>query len=72
MELFQGESFDRVITLCAEEAENCPVWLGEGEKFHRAFDDPFAAQGTEEQKMAEYRRVLREIQQQLPHLLAVS
>lgn len=38
-------SFDLVITLCSGAAENCPVWLGGGERLHMGFADP-AAQST--------------------------
>ena len=35
--------FDLAITVCDDAAENCPVWLGRGQKVHIGFPDPAAA-----------------------------
>jgi len=32
-----------VITVCDDAAENCPVWLGQGQRVHIGFPDPAAA-----------------------------
>jgi arsenate reductase len=40
---FKGQSFDVVITVCDDAAENCPVWLGQGQRVHIGFPDPAAA-----------------------------
>ena len=37
---FRGQAFDRVITVCDSAAEECPVWLGKGQRLHRSFPDP--------------------------------
>ncbi len=39
---FREASFDLVITLCSGAAEDCPVWLGGGERLHMGFADPAA------------------------------
>lgn len=44
-----------VITLCAEEV--CPVFVGDVEKLHWPFEDPAAATGSDEDKLAAFRRV---------------
>jgi arsenate reductase len=31
---FRGREFDLVVTVCDDAAENCPVWLGRGQKVH--------------------------------------
>jgi arsenate reductase (thioredoxin) len=41
---FRGKSFDVVITVCDDAAEECPVWLGHGQREHIGFPDP--AKGT--------------------------
>jgi arsenate reductase len=43
VEEFFDQEFDVVITVCADAAENCPVWLGRGFKTHIGFPDPAAA-----------------------------
>jgi arsenate reductase len=58
---FQGKSFDAVITVCDDAAENCPVWLGKGRRVHIGFSDPAQAKGSEEEKMAAFRQVRDEI-----------
>jgi arsenate reductase len=67
---FKDADFDLVVTVCDSAAEECPVWLGKGRRLHRAFRDPFAAQGTDEQKMNVYRAVRDEIVREIPKLLA--
>lgn len=56
--------FDIVITVCGHADETCPVFPGDTRKIHHGFDDPpkLAANATtEEQTLAPYRRVCREI-----------
>ena len=49
---------DLVITLCGHADEHCPVISNPNVvKWHWGFDDPAKATGTEEQIMAEFRRV---------------
>ena len=40
---FRDAPFDVVITVCDDAAENCPVWLGQGQRVHIGFPDPAAA-----------------------------
>jgi arsenate reductase (thioredoxin) len=58
---FLDQSFDYVITVCDQAREACPVFPGEHESIHWGFDDPAAAQGTDEQRLAVFRRVMGEI-----------
>ncbi|MCW5873690.1 MAG: arsenate reductase ArsC [Anaerolineales bacterium] len=69
-EVFQGEHFDLVVTLCADADENCPTWLGSaGGRRHLSFPDPATARGSEEQIMPIYRQVLKDIGAKVPDLL---
>jgi len=58
---FLDQSFDYVITVCDQAREACPVFPGEHESIHWGFDDPAAAEGTEEERLAVFRRVMGEI-----------
>lgn len=59
---FLSESFDYVITVCDNAKETCPVFVGRVKKrLHIGFDDPAEAKGTEEEILAEFRRVRDEI-----------
>ena len=40
-----GATFDRVVTLCDDARESCPVFPGAGSRTHRAFEDPQGLDG---------------------------
>lgn len=62
---FAGERFDYVITLCGDANEKCPLFFGGVERRHIGFPDPSRATGTEEEVMAEFRRVRDQIRERL-------
>jgi arsenate reductase len=50
--------FGFLITVCGHADANCPaVFPGVGKRMHWEFDDPAAFQGTEEERLREFRRV---------------
>jgi arsenate reductase len=59
-EAFSGEAFDYVITVCDDATEACPYFPGD-RQLHWSFDDPAAATGTEEARLAVFRQVRDEI-----------
>jgi arsenate reductase len=61
IEEFQGGTFAYVVTVCDRARESCPVFPGAATVLHWSFDDPAAAQGTEEERRAVFRRVRDEI-----------
>ena len=65
VDVYRGEVFDLVVTVCDDAAENCPTWLGDGRKVHIGFEDPARAAGTDEERLAVFRRVRDEMRQQL-------
>jgi arsenate reductase len=67
-----GIDFDYVITVCDYANQVCPVFGGDVKTFHRRFDDPYFAEGTTDEILAEFRRVRDEIKafvQTLPESL---
>ena len=62
---FKGQSFDYVLTVCDNAKESCPVFPGHAKRIHNAFEDPAALQGTEEERLALFRRVRNEIRDYL-------
>jgi arsenate reductase (thioredoxin) len=58
---FQGQHLDYVLTVCDNASESCPFFPGNSKRLHRAFDDPAAYQGTEDERLAVFRRVRNEI-----------
>jgi arsenate reductase len=65
---FAAESFDYVLTVCDSARETCPVFPGHGSRIHHSFDDPAALQGSEEERLALFRRVRDEIREYLKEL----
>jgi len=63
---FAGQSFDYVLTVCDNARESCPVLPGAAVKIHSNFEDPAAQQGSEEERLALFRRV----RDQMRHYLA--
>ena len=61
LDRFLGERWDYVITVCDSANESCPVFPGASTRLHWTFDDPSAATGTEELRLAVFRRVRDEI-----------
>jgi arsenate reductase len=59
---FLDRSFDYVVTVCDAAKESCPVFTGEVKhRLHIGFDDPAVATGSEEERLAVFRRVRDEI-----------
>jgi arsenate reductase len=61
LDVYDGQAFDVAITVCDEAREACPFFPGARRQLHWSFDDPSAAIGTEEERLAVFRRVRDEI-----------
>ena len=68
---FRQRSFDLVVTVCDDAAENCPVWLGKGKVMHISFPDPAKAVGTDDEKLLVFRQVRDDIRDKVLELLRV-
>ncbi len=65
---FIDKPFAYVITVCDNARETCPVFSGEvKEQMHIGFEDPAQAAGTEEEILAEFRRIRDEIKETFQH-----
>ena len=62
---FAGQRFDYVLTVCDNARESCPIYPGHANRLHRSFDDPAAVEGSEEERLAAFRRVRDEIRHYL-------
>jgi arsenate reductase len=62
---FAGQQFDYVITVCDNAKESCPVFFGAAQRLHHSFDDPAAVNGSEEERLAVFRRVRDELRRYL-------
>lgn len=61
LEEFLKQQVETVITVCVNADQACPMFPGQGNRYHWAFDDPAHATGTEEEKLEVFRRVRDEI-----------
>ena len=71
-EEYLGRTFDYVVTVCDSARQSCPVFPGEGERFHWGYDDPSAAEGSEEERLAAFRRVFTAISQRVDLFMNVN
>lgn len=57
----KGAELDLVVTVCDSAAEDCPVWLGKGQRMHMGFPDPAKAIGSDGEVMTAFRQVRDDI-----------
>lgn len=62
---FAGQPFDYVLTVCDNARESCPIFPGHAVTIHHSFEDPAAFQGSDEQRLAIFRRVRDELRSYL-------
>ncbi len=58
---FLKQDVETVVTVCGNADQACPVFPGQVNRYHWGFDDPAHATGSEEEKLAVFRRVRDEI-----------
>lgn len=62
---FTGQPFDYVLTVCDNARESCPLFPGNAITIHRSFDDPAMRSGSEQERLAAFRRVRDELREYL-------
>src|SRR5437667_6137065 len=65
LDRYLDERFDKVITVCDDANEACPVFYGARERLHWSFPDPSRATGTEDQQLIVYREVRDSIRERI-------
>lgn len=58
---FLTRDVSTVITVCGNADQACPIYPGQVNRYHWGFEDPAHAKGTEEEVLAEFRRVRDQI-----------
>jgi arsenate reductase (thioredoxin) len=61
MNEFLQAQVETVITVCGNADQACPIFPGQVNRHHWPFEDPAHATGTDEEKLAMFRRVRNEI-----------
>jgi arsenate reductase (thioredoxin) len=62
--------FDWAITVCDSANEACPIFPGGTRRLHWSFDDPSGATGSDQERLALFRRVRDEIRAKIEAFLA--
>jgi arsenate reductase len=65
VEEFAREPMDYVVTVCDNARDACPVFPARTERIHWSFEDPAAVQGSEQERLAEFRRIRDQIQERV-------
>ena len=61
LEQFLGDNWDEVITVCDSANESCPVFPGAKHRRHWSIDDPSGVIGSDEKRLAAFRRARDEL-----------
>lgn len=69
---FLDERFDYVITVCDRARETCPVFPGSENTLHWGLDDPSDVQGTDQDRLAAFRRTQMEVSARLRPFIEVA
>ena len=69
---FAGEHFDQVITVCDNAKESCPVFPATTARIHWSFEDPAAAVGSFDERLAVFRKVRDQIAARLREFVRIN
>jgi arsenate reductase len=69
---FLGQPFDYVITVCDQARQTCPVFPGVHESLHWDYEDPAAAEGTDEERQAVFRTVFIQLSERIDQFIPLA
>ncbi len=69
---FLDQTFDYVITVCDRARATCPVFPGSSNTLHWGLDDPSEVEGSDEEKLAAFRRTETEVSARLRPFIEVA
>lgn len=69
---YLGQRFDYVITVCDEARQVCPVFPGVNGSLHWGYEDPAEATGTEEERLAVFRRVFVQLGERINQFIPLA
>jgi arsenate reductase len=67
---FRDQRWDWVITVCDDANERCPLFPGAARRQHWSFEDPSRASGSDDERLAAFRKVRDQIRARLDGWLA--
>jgi arsenate reductase (thioredoxin) len=69
---YLGAHFDYVVTVCDQARQSCPVFPGVHESLHWGYEDPAEATGTEEERLAVFRRVFIQLGERINQFIPLA
>jgi arsenate reductase len=69
---FVVEPWDYVITVCDRARQACPVFPGRPDAFHWDLEDPAEVQGTDEERLAAFRRTRVELTERIGPFITLA
>lgn len=69
---YLGQQFDYVVTVCDEARQVCPVFPGVHQSLHWGYEDPTEVQGTEEERLAVFRRVFIQLGERINQFVPLA
>jgi arsenate reductase len=69
---YMDQTFDYVVTVCDEARQVCPVFPGVHESLHWGYEDPAEAVGSEDERLAVFRRVFIQIGERVRQFATVT
>ena len=70
VDLYAGEHFDDVITVCDNANESCPTFPGDHRRLHWSLDDPARAEGSVDERLRVFERVRDEIERRIRQFIS--
>jgi ArsR family transcriptional regulator, arsenate/arsenite/antimonite-responsive transcriptional repressor / arsenate reductase (thioredoxin) len=70
-EMFLGQPFDAIVTVCDRVMESCPTFPGDPERVHWSFLDPATIQGTEAEQFRAFEQTGEQLTTRLRLLLTL-
>jgi arsenate reductase len=70
VDVYAGQTFDYVITVCDSAAEACPVFPGTPKRIHLSITDPASIEGTADERLAAFEETVRVLQEHINGFIA--
>jgi arsenate reductase len=69
---YLGQRFDYVVTVCDQARQVCPVFPGVHQSLHWGYEDPAEATGSEEERLAVFRRVFIQMGERINQFIPLA
>jgi protein-tyrosine-phosphatase len=70
-EVFRGQRFDAIITVCDRVLETCPTFPDDPERMHWSFLDPATVQGSEAEQLRAFEQISLQLTTRIRFLLTL-